>query len=589
MNEHLETEWQFESAVPPARWLRRIALPAGFSLGVPRTESIADVYYDTDDWRLHRAGYALRLRRIGQELEATLKQITAPRAGRHSRRELTELVDAAGAAGPQKPPRSALDHLEGPLAERIHAVAGTRAVRPIVALRTRRRRQAIQRDGHVVGELAVDVTSVAVEGTSVPARFHRVEVEVAPAVGPPRLEPLVEALQQSGALSPTDRTKLEEALHLRGVKPSAIPDLGSRAIDDSMRTGDVALASLRRSFEQLLQHEPGTRLGDDPEALHQMRVATRRLRATLVLFAPALPARAQALGATLGWLAGVLGDVRDVDVQLERLAGWRKEMDARDAHALDSVAAVLRRRRIVGRRRLLRALDSGRYERLLARFSALLRGPAPRSGPARAAIVATAPAWIRRRMRKVRKAGDALTPTAPATAYHALRIRCKKLRYALEAHVDVYGKPSRRLLAAVVRLQKLLGEHQDAEVASIDLRALCDRRGIGLSRDAIFVIGKIAARYEREAQRLRRRFAKRYRAATRRRWKRLRRAMAKRVARDAAPPARSVTAPRARRRSAAGRAAVSGASAAAPRARRGALPAAARADAVPGKAPGIAG
>jgi hypothetical protein len=141
-------------------------------------------------------------------------------------------------------------------------------------------------------------------------------------------------------------------------------------------------------------------------------------------------------------------------------------------------------------------------------------------------------------MRKVRRAGDAIGLTSPATAYHGLRIRCKQLRYALEAHVDVYGKPARRLVEAVVELQKLLGEHQDAEVASSDLRALCDRRGAGLSRQAIFVIGKIAARYEREAQRLRRRFVQRFRAATRRRWKRLRRAMAKRaVPRTDAPKA----------------------------------------------------
>jgi CHAD domain-containing protein len=539
MKDQIETEWQFASAVPPARWLRQLRLPSGFTLGTPRTEDIADVYYDTDDWRIHRAGYALRLRRVGRELEATLKQIAAGDEGRHQRRELTELVEDGGK---RDATRSALDHIEGPLAERIHAVAGTRPVRAIVALRTRRRRQAIEREGRVVGELALDVTSVPVEGTTVPARFHRIEVEVAPAVAPPRLEPLVEALQQSGTLSLPQRSKLEEALHLRGVRPTPVADLGSRAIDDTMPAGDVALASLRRSFTELLEHEPGTRLGDDPEALHRMRVATRRLRATLALFAPALPARAAGLRAPLGWLAAMLGDVRDVDVQLERIAGWRKEIDARDAHALDAVAAVLRRRRIVGRQRMLRALDSSRYERLVARFSALLRGHAPRRGAAREPIVAVAPAWIRKRMRKVRKAGDALVPSSPATEYHALRIRCKKLRYALEAHADVYGKPSRRLLNAVVRLQRLLGDHQDAEVASIDLRALCDRRGIGLSRDAVFVIGKIAARYEREGQRQRRRFAKRYGAATGRRWKRLRRAMAKRISLEGEAP-RSVIVP----------------------------------------------
>ncbi len=528
MKDHIEAEWQFTSAAPTTRWLGHVELPPGFTVGAPRTETIADTYYDTDDWRLYRAGYALRLRRSGREREATLKQIGGARDGHYERRELTELLDPTDGRGARREPSSALEHLEGPLAERIHAVAGTHPVRAIVALRTRRRRHPIEREGRVVGELALDVTSVPVEGTTGPARLHRVEVEVAPAVEPPRLEPFVEALCRNAPLSTTERSKLEEALRLRGMTPTAVADLGSCAIDSEMATGAVALASLRRGLTSLLEHEPGTRLGDDPEALHRMRVATRRLRAILALFAPALPARAVALRVPLAWLADVLGAVRDLDVQLERLAGWRKEMDTRDADALEAVAAVLRRRRIVARRRMLRALDSARFERFVARFSALLHAPPPRRGIARTPIVDRAPAWIRKRMRKVRKAGDALTLSSPATEYHALRIRTKKMRYALEAHLDVYGKPARRLVDAVVELQKLLGDHQDAEVASIDLRALCDRRGAGLSRQAVFVIGKIAARYEREAERLRRRFAKRYRAATRGRWKRLRRTMAKR-------------------------------------------------------------
>ena len=529
MKDQIETEWQFTSTGPPARWLRQVELPAGFALGVARTDDITDVYYDTEDWRVHRAGYALRLRRVGREREATLKQIADGRDGRHVRRELTELVEPAAArTGTQEAPRTALDHLEGPLAERIHAVAGTHPVRAIITLHTRRRRHPIERDGRVVGELALDMTRVPLEGKTAAARFHRVEIEVAPAIEPPRLEPFVQALRRSGALAATDCSKLEEALRVRGCTPSAVADLGSQAIDETMTTGAVALAGLRRGFAALLEHEPGTRLGEDSEALHRMRVATRRLRATLALFAPALPARAAALHTPLEWLAGVLGAVRDVDVQLDRLASWRKEMDPRDAHALEALAAALRRRRVVARRRMLRALDSARYERFVARCSALLRGTAPRRGVAREPIVDSAPSWIRTRMRKVRKSGDALGLASPATAYHALRIRCKKLRYALEAHVDVYGKPSRRLLEAVVELQRLLGDHQDAEVASADLRALCDRRGAGLSRQAVFVIGKIAARYEREAQ-LRRQFAKRYRAATGRRWTKLRRAMAKRA------------------------------------------------------------
>ncbi len=84
--------------------------------------------------------------------------------------------------------------------------------------------------------------------------------------------------------------------------------------------GELAFAVLRRQLAVLRDKEPGTRLGEDVEELHDMRVATRRLRAALALFAGVLPVRAQTFRQELGWLAGVLGAVRDLDVQLEGLA-----------------------------------------------------------------------------------------------------------------------------------------------------------------------------------------------------------------------------------------------------------------------------
>lgn len=525
----VETEWQFESAEPPQRWLRRAVLPEGFTLGAPQSRSIADLYYDTDDWRLFRAGYALRLRHVGHAREVTLKQVSPASGGRHQRRELTAPVAVTSRGVDDGPaPRAMIDRLEGPLAERITAVAGTHPVRQVLELRTRRRVFPVERDTRPVGELALDVTSIPTADGAI-ERLFRVEIEVAAGADESELTPLVATLRSAVSLAPTNRSKFEEALRVRGLVPAVAAELGPTTVDDAMTTGAVALATLRRSFAALLEHEPGTRVGDDPEALHQMRVAMRRLRATLALFAEALPARALACRATLEWLADVLGGVRDLDVQLERLATWRAEMEAPDADALEALAALLRRRRVAARRRVLNALDCPRYERFVARFAVLLRGAGAPRGEAGRPILATAPALIEKRMRKARKAGDDLVESSPPPGYHALRIQCKKLRYALEAHADVYGKPLGRVASAVTRLQKLLGRHQDAEVAVEHLRALCAGRGAQrLSSHAIFVIGKIAERYEREARRLRRRFPKRYRAATRGLWKRLRRVMAKR-------------------------------------------------------------
>ena len=84
--------------------------------------------------------------------------------------------------------------------------------------------------------------------------------------------------------------------------------------------GELAFAVVRRQLAVLRDKEPGTRLGEDPEELHDMRVATRRLRAALALFAGVLPVRAQTYREELGWLGRLLGEVRDLDVQQEGLA-----------------------------------------------------------------------------------------------------------------------------------------------------------------------------------------------------------------------------------------------------------------------------
>ena len=102
--------------------------------------------------------------------------------------------------------------------------------------------------------------------------------------------------------------------------------------------GELAFAVLRRQLAVLRAKEPGTRLGEDPEELHDMRVATRRLRAALSLFEGVLPVRAQVFREELGWLGRLLGAVRDLDVQLQGLAAMSS--DVADVHASPAPTAT---------------------------------------------------------------------------------------------------------------------------------------------------------------------------------------------------------------------------------------------------------
>src|SRR5690606_11924652 len=150
-------------------------------------------------------------------------------------------------------------------------------------------------------------------------------------------------------------------------------DLGPSEVHAGMTAGEVGYAVLRRHFAALVANEPGTRLGEDPEALHDMRVAARRLRAALQEFRPFLTPELPRFREEIAWIARALGEVRDLDVQLERMPGWRTGFGPGHEHALDNLETLLRQHRRVARRHMLSALDSERYETLLEGLESALR------------------------------------------------------------------------------------------------------------------------------------------------------------------------------------------------------------------------
>ena len=245
-----------------------------------------------------------------------------------------------------------------------------------------------------------------------------------------------------------------------------------------MSVGELAMVVLRRQFAKVLAHEPGTRLGEDPEALHDMRVAIRRMRVAFKLFAPYLPARSLVLRDELKWAGSALGEVRDLDVHLAGVLAWGRKLDAEDAEALTGLAAPLRTQRAAARRRMIRALDSRRFERLVERMTAtLVRGPLRSGVSQRAAALAVGPELIERCYGRVLKSARRLKRSSPPERFHRLRIRFKALRYALEFHRELYGKAADEAIRALTGLQDVLGEHQDADVATQWLRTLVQQDG----------------------------------------------------------------------------------------------------------------
>ncbi|HXY43369.1 MAG TPA: CHAD domain-containing protein, partial [Acidimicrobiales bacterium] len=286
---------------------------------------LVDLYFDSADWRLGRSGYVLRTRQRAGRHEATLKDLAPSTEGLRRRLEATEPLASPDLAG--------LDPT-GPVGRRVQALAGGRALGQVLEVRTRRRPYALEVRGTRVGEVALDDTVIVAGEQHHRIRLQRVEVEVLPA-WVESLSPLVERLRHDCGLQPATLSKFEAGLLGAGFVIPQPSDLGPTNISASSTVAEVAYAVLRRDAASMLAHEPGTRLGEDIESLHQMRVATRRMRAALSLFETVLPARAGRVHDELGWLAGVLGAVRDLDIQLGNLDAWTEELPGVHRQALD--------------------------------------------------------------------------------------------------------------------------------------------------------------------------------------------------------------------------------------------------------------
>jgi CHAD domain-containing protein len=296
--------------------------------------------------------------------------------------------------------------------------------------------------------------------------------------------------------------------------------MGDVTAEMALSVDELARSALSAQVAALLEHEPGVRVGEDIEAVHQMRVATRRLRAALSLFGDVAPGDAQALRGELGWLADRLGAVRDLDVQLAALVQVAEELLA-TPEALSPVRGWFEVRRAAARDELMECLDSARFAALLGSLAALVSVEVE-EWPEGAHVLAleALPDRLRRRYQRFRKATRAIDSHSPAPELHRARIRSKQLRYSLEFSAPVYGKPARALIRRATALQDVLGAIQDAVVMHDHLQAM-SLAGRELPPGSIFLAGQLAERFTERALAGRAEVPRAVRRLRRASWKRL--------------------------------------------------------------------
>ncbi|MEU9119496.1 CYTH and CHAD domain-containing protein [Streptomyces sp. NPDC048506] len=459
-------------------------------------ESLDALYYDTADQRLAADGITLRRRTGGKDAGWHLKLPVAPGVRDEIRAPLSDAPPAE-------------------LTALVRSRVLDRELTPLVRLRTRRTVRVLKdATGAPLAEVAEDVVRARRVGESggsegsgegpAEARWREIEVELAGEDGGDAglLDEVGRALAAAGMRPAAAASKLARALAetgrdgarpgRRGGKKRGAGKKAGKAGKKGVKgkagekgrggkeggtAGDVVLRYVREQVRVIVALDPAVRR-DLPDSVHQMRVATRRLRSSFRSYGKVLDrAVTDPIGVELKWLAAELGVDRDREVLTERLRDALSQVPR--TLRLGPVAARLRiwaqRRRAGSRGRLLAVLDGDRHLALLKALHALLEEPPLRPGAARPAPGVVARAVLkdyRRLARRMEAALDAPAGQGRDELLHGARKAAKRTRYAAEAACPALGRPAERFARRAKQVQQLLGDHQDSVVARGALREL---------------------------------------------------------------------------------------------------------------------
>jgi CHAD domain-containing protein len=476
--------------------------------GDPVRLQLAATYFDTADLRLAAAGLTLRRRTGGEDDGWHLK---VP-AGTNARSEVRLPLGRGTRTVPK------------PLQQMVWAQSLGSALRPVAEIVTDRSvRRLVDATGAVVAEFADDrVTARRLlptdglgDAAGLAMSWREIEVELGN--GAVDLLSAIDAsLRDRGLQEAPSASKLAQLLDLKpgDSGPSADgPDLTVTS-----PAGDALLAHIREQVAQVRTQDLPVRL-DAPDAVHKMRVATRRLRSALTTF-KALFAKdvIRPLRGELKWLAGELGAARDAEVMRERV---RKAVETEGSGPSDPVAAAadaeLGEAYRTAHDRVLAELDGERYHALLKSLDQLVTAP-PWTKRATAKAGKTLPRLVGRSYAEVRGiVQDADAKPAGAEReelLHDARKAAKRARYAGESVSRIFGQDAVAFAAAMEDVQEALGEHQDSVLTRERLRDLARHTS---STDAAFLYGRLHALEEASAGESQRHFDAAWKAAGRKR------------------------------------------------------------------------
>lgn len=462
--------------------------------------------WDTDDLRLASAGVELALHCGPDEAHWELR---LPDGGDQERLRVPAVLPDVEGADPDGPP--------GELDELLRGTRKDRAVRPVGRLRTVRvTTTLLGDDNRPLAVLVRDDVTLATFGSSTTLEGWT-EVEVRPLPG-------------GGELG----SELAARVRATGVRPAApagptaltrllTPAPKRRRAGRKGSAGAVLMDYVGAQADRIAEQDRSVRR-DEPDAVHRMRVAARRLRAALQAYRPLLDSdRVRPLIVELRRLGQVLAPARDAEVRRERILS---QLDATELElTLGPVQAQVTRHfaraEAEARAAVLAELDGDRYTSLRQALDDLVADP-PLTRRATRSATSELPRQAARTARKLKKAVAAAIEaddTRRDAALHEARKKGKRLRYATEVARPAVGKPAKRFGRGLKRMHHVLGEHQDAVVARGVLRELGAQAHAAGENG--FTFGLLLGRDTERAHRLEARFPRVWEQAWRkktRRW-----------------------------------------------------------------------
>ncbi len=415
-------------------------------------------YFDTKRYALGRLGITLRRR---TEQNKTKWQLKLPKAS--SRLEL-EIPGNPGTI-----PSDFRDLLFALLREEEPTSIGK--------LRTDRYGFQVHQNGKILAEITQDSVAL-LDGRQIKRRFFETEIELIDGNEKDLIQ-IKDTLTKAGAFEGDSRPKVFQALDQDFPEPPPIVDPSAHPISHLK-------AILKRQVREILVHDPGTRLGTDPEDLHQMRVATRRFRALLRTGHVFLdPEWTNLLRREIGWLGGTLGTVRDYDVLLADLQQEIGILSPKEQKAFQYLLNRLNTQREMARSKMLEALRSPRFLMLLNQLEHA--ADFPESVFTDVTLQEISAKQFKKLCRSVAK----WDKNCSNEELHRIRIRAKRARYAAELAEHSMGKPASQFIRQIKKFQDLLGSHQDSVMTEQRLRELLRS---SKSVSAGFSVGRIVER-----------------------------------------------------------------------------------------------